>query len=170
MFLGIDFGTSGCRAAVINAQGELVTLCKEDLPAPVIKGSSVSQDVEIWRSGLTQLINKVSEKVALEDIAAIAIDGTSGSVLLCDEQGKETGPALMYNDASGSEIAAEIKNIAPENSGAHGASSGLAKLAVLYDKLKSNTPVYATTQAGWLSGLLTGNFTFIDENNALKLG
>ena len=182
LFLGIDFGTSGCRAAVIDAQGELLTLCKEDLPAPVIKASSVSQDAQIWRAGLIHLIEKISKQVALEDIAAIAIDGTSGSVLLCDEHGQTSGHALMYNDASGSRIAAQIKTVAPETSGAHGASSGLAKLAVLYEKQKTDTPVcatnyaticaaiYATTQASWLSGLLTGNFTCIDENNALKLG
>jgi len=74
----------------------------------------------------------------------------------------------MYNDSRPAAEAEWIKAVAPPYSGAHGASSSLAKLL----HLLPNTPNahYALHQADWLAGRLCNRFGFSDENNALKLG
>ena len=74
----------------------------------------------------------------------------------------------MYNDTSYSEQAKRIKEIAPKTSGAHGSSSGLAKLLFLQDKYPNATR--ALHQADWIAGQLCEHFDITNENNALKNG
>jgi hypothetical protein len=81
----------------------------------------------------------------------------------------------MYNDNRAREQAARIAHIAPENSGAHGASSSLAKLMYLLGVFLPEThpaipAAHACHQADWLQGWLSGRFDIADENNCLKLG
>jgi hypothetical protein len=76
----------------------------------------------------------------------------------------------MYNDARASKEADRIASIAPEESGAHGASSALAKLLHLSSNPKASNARLAVHQADWIAGRLAGEHGVSDENNALKLG
>ena len=75
----------------------------------------------------------------------------------------------MYNDGSAARLAARIKAAAPPESGAHGATSPLARLLVA---MQAEQPAarYALHQADWLAGQLSGRLGLSDDNNALKLG
>ncbi|MGB5540831.1 MAG: FGGY family carbohydrate kinase, partial [Gammaproteobacteria bacterium] len=52
-FLGIDFGTSGCRACVIDASGATLAETRTPLPAPHRAGSAIEQDPARWWQALT---------------------------------------------------------------------------------------------------------------------
>ena len=172
LFLGIDIGTSGVRGSAINAQGEELASYQIELESPDIRGEHVEQDALIWKQAAHKLIKKLSDKLNScldpKPIVAIAIDGTSGTVLVCDEQGTPLSPALMYNDQSCTIEAARIAEIAPANCGAHGASSSLAKAMLL---LKRHPEArHICHQADWVAATLTGQYGISDENNCLKLG
>ena len=47
-FLGIDFGTSGCRSCVIDANASIKVQIRTPLPAPSRRNQAVEQDPEIW--------------------------------------------------------------------------------------------------------------------------
>jgi sugar (pentulose or hexulose) kinase len=100
--------------------------------------------------------------------ASLAIDGTSGTLLLADADGRPLGPARLYDDTSAAALAEQIRAVAPATSGAHGATSPLARLLAM----QPNTPParFALHQADWLAGRLCGRFGTSDDNNALKLG
>ncbi len=100
----------------------------------------------------------------------MAVDGTSGTILLADINGNPTTPALMYNDARALEQSRRIAAIAPRDSGAHGATSSLAKLLWLLEHYPDQPHAHALHQADWIAGKLVGHFGFSDENNCLKLG
>ena len=74
----------------------------------------------------------------------------------------------MYNDASAAPLADRIGALAPAESGAHGATSPLARLLAMQDAHASAR--YALHQADWLAAQLTRRFGVSDDNNALKLG
>jgi sugar (pentulose or hexulose) kinase len=74
----------------------------------------------------------------------------------------------MYNDASAAHLASRIKQAAPPESGAHGATSPLARLLVL--QAEQPGARHALHQADWIAARLTGRLGWSDENNALKLG
>jgi len=169
-YLGIDVGTSGCRSCVIDAAATLQAGVSTPLPAPVRHGAAVEQDPEIWWTALTGNLDRLHSQHALKNVAAIALDGTSATLLCCDAAGAPLGPALMYNDARSRQQAQRVAGVAPPECAAHGASASLAKLLWLLHTPACKNARHVLHQADWLLGRLCGDFGNSDENNALKLG
>lgn len=167
MFIGIDFGTSGCRGVVIDVAGAIIAEAAVPLPPSRSNGDEVEQSPQHWWQALAQLMPTLLSQCDPAAIHALALDGTSGTVLLTDPAGDPLTPALMYNDNRAIEQAARIETIAPRESAAHGTGSGLAKALWL---LHRHPAARIHTQADWLSGKLCGVFSTTDANNALKLG
>ena len=162
LFLGIDLGTSGVRGSVIDSDANELANARVALPAV--------QQPEDWHQCTFEVIHTLCGQVDAKRIRAIAVDGTSSTVMLCSDDGTPRSPALMYNDQRCTVEAETIKTHAPEDSAAHGASSSLAKVLYL---LKQASDVHAQNichQADWITGLLCGRFDVSDENNSLKLG
>jgi sugar (pentulose or hexulose) kinase len=170
LFLGIDVGTGGVRACAIDALAGVSGFASAALPAPRVDGNAIDQTPELWWQATVDTIGKLGETVDLGEITRIVVDGTSGTLLLSDAAGRPCTPGLMYNDARATRQAARIAAIAPSDSGAHGASSALAKLLYLLDHGYIGDISHAVHQADWIAGRLAGRFGISDENNALKLG
>jgi hypothetical protein len=128
LYLGIDFGTSGCRGCVIDAGRRIIAESRVPLPPPQRSGAAVGQDPAIWWQALRDVLADLGTRVALPEIRALCVDGTSSTLLLSDAQGKPLGPALMYNDTRAREAAQQVAAVAPQDCAAHGASASLAKL------------------------------------------
>lgn len=170
LFVGIDIGTSGCRAMAIDQDLEIIASAELALPPPQHHGAGSEQDAEIWWRAVCEVLSDLTGRINPAAIHAIAVDGTSGSIVLSDEDGVPVAPGLLYNDARAHEEASRIARVAPPASGAHGASSGLAKLLYLQSQPESRRARYALNQAEWISARLSGRYGVGDENNCLKLG
>ena len=170
IFLGVDFGTSGCRAVAINAGGELLAQAQTPLPAPEKHGAEVSQDPAQWWQALTQVLKDILATVNREKVRALAVDGTSATLLLCDAQGRPLTPALLYNDRRAVAPAARIAARAPQQAAVHGPTSSLAKLLWFQDNGFARQAAHALHQADWIAGRLTGAYGHSDYHNCLKLG
>jgi len=169
--LGIDIGTSGCRSCVIDAAAIIQTEVSTTLPQPTRLGPAVEQDPQLWWTALAENLDQLRAQVPMAAITAIALDGTSATLLCCDAAGNPVTPGLMYNDARATEEARQIARIAPRDCAAHGASASLAKLLWLTSQTDLTKEAHhALHQADWLLGHLSGRFGIADENNALKLG
>lgn len=169
LFLGIDIGTSGVRICALDAMARVVAVSAVPIPAPIQEGPAIEQDPEIWWQAVTAALGDLAGKCDLARVARLAVDGTSGTLLLVDAQGAPTSPGLMYNDARAIAAAERIKSVAPAESGAQGPSAALAKLLHLLPSMPATTR-HAVHQADWIAGRLCGRFDYSDENNALKLG
>jgi len=168
-FIGIDVGTSACRACAIDGRGDVLAEARTELPAPERSGVKVEQDPALWWLALGETLDSLSVHLDGARVQRLAVDATSGTLLLCDPHGQPLTPALMYNDARAVSEAAQIARVAPPDSAARGASSGLAKLLYLRGTVAQRDWL-ALHQADWLAGQLTGRFGTSDENNALKTG
>ncbi|MFQ5642339.1 MAG: FGGY-family carbohydrate kinase [Thiogranum sp.] len=169
LFIGIDVGTSACRACAIDERARIVARARRDLPPPQRDGNCVEQDSGIWWQALAQTLDALNRHIDPVQVSRIALDGTSGTLLLCTRDGTALTPGLMYNDARAVTEARLIAAVAPPDSAALGAASGLAKLLWLRNSL-TDTDYLALHQADWLAGKLAGRFACSDENNALKTG
>ncbi|WP_431015035.1 FGGY-family carbohydrate kinase [Bradyrhizobium pachyrhizi] len=170
LYLGIDVGTGGVRACAIDPHGGIRGFASVALPAPRVDGSAIDQTPELWWQAATAAIRKLGETVALGDVTRIVVDGTSGTLLLVDAAGRPCSPGLMYNDARATREATRVAAVAPLESGAHGASSALAKLLYLQNDDYVGDARHAVHQADWIAGRLANHHGISDENNALKLG
>lgn len=167
LFLGIDFGTGGCRAAALDAGGELRAEAAVDLPPPRRGDGTSEQDPALWWTALIEVLRRIAGRIEAGAVRAIAVDGTSATLLLTDATGRPLGPALMYDDARGRAEAAHIAAIAPAGCAAHGPTSALAKLLHLQEQAAA---CHALHQADWIAGSLCDSYGISDENNSLKLG
>lgn len=163
-------GTSGCRAVVINNHGDQIAAHHVAMASANQAGARRSQNGEIWWQTVCRLLKELGNMVPMHEVAAIAVDGTSSTLLITDENGRPVSDGLMYNDARSHKEAQQIAAIAPAESAAHGASSALAKLLWLQKQRMPENTRHALHQADWIAGQLSGQFGISDENNCLKLG
>ncbi|MGD8312494.1 MAG: FGGY family carbohydrate kinase, partial [Gammaproteobacteria bacterium] len=98
LYLGIDIGTSGCRGCLIDANAAIQATATAPLPAPRRDGAAVEQDPEHWWTALEGILDRLQARGTLAEVVAIAVAGTSSTLLLCDAAGTPLAPALMYND------------------------------------------------------------------------
>lgn len=169
-FLGIDLGTSGCRAQVIDAAGAVLGEARAPLPASQrpAHGASEQHAANWWRA-TCEVLDAIPADLRRR-IRALAIDGTSATLLVCDAGGTPLHPALMYDDARAVDAARRIADAAPVDSPARGPGSALAKLLYLMDGTAQGPARHALHQADWIAAQLSGRLGVSDENNALKLG
>lgn len=166
--LGIDFGTSGARVIAITQNRQI----HEQFS---LRFDNETQNLAaLWRDTLFELFSQFSSDTRAQ-IRAIAINGTSSTVLLCDRNGQPLDEPILYNDDRGVVVLDEVRAIAPANHTVMSATSSLAKLLWWRSQgfLNAATPAnpfYFLHQADWLAFLLHGRLGVTDYHNALKLG
>jgi D-ribulokinase len=165
--LGIDVGTSGVRVVATDANHGMVDFAETSLPTPLKIGKSIAQNASLWWQAVSHALDKLRGRISFERIAAISVDGTSGTIVAVDGRGTPLAPASMYNDASAMQASEIIAKIAPPETAAHGATSPLGR-AISLQKLAG--VVRILHQADWIMSQFTGQFDVSDENNALKTG
>ena len=163
--VGIDLGTSGVRVAAIDTRGRLMRMLGHRWP----RGQALSPPT--WEHLTLWLLDHLFRSIGRADIRTIAVDGTSGTVLLCSPTGRPLSPVLAYNDNRAIHEAASAQSalsLAPAAQGPHG---GPAKLLWLINHLPPlPAGAQAFPQSPWLTGRLLGSMRFCDAHNALKLG
>ncbi|NJM64314.1 MAG: FGGY-family carbohydrate kinase [Acaryochloris sp. RU_4_1] len=162
--LGIDFGTSGARAIVIDSQAQVVTAGSGLFPTmePAARAST-------WESALWQLLSEIPQGIR-SHLKAIAINGTSSTFLLCDRRGTPLYPPQMYNDTCDPASLEWLAAVAPAGHPVLSASSSLAKLLSLSRSVDMSAVRYLMHQADWLAARLQGRLGISDDHNSLKLG
>jgi sugar (pentulose or hexulose) kinase len=163
-FLGIDFGTSGARSCVIDAEGAILAEDARDFGT-----LQEHERADIWRDALWDLITALPPAIRSQ-LSAIALDGTSGTVIACDADLAPRHPPLLYNDDRAVDEARRIAQIAPPGHPAAAVTSGLAKILWMKHRLGLTGARVYLNQADWLAGLLTERVGVTDYHNALKMG
>jgi sugar (pentulose or hexulose) kinase len=159
-FLGIDFGTGGARAVAIDRSGAILAEAR---------GVFSNQTAEAWRAALFDLIGQIPADIR-HRLAAIAINGTSTTALLCDADNQPLCPPLLYHDARALAEEKQLEQIAPLGHPVLSASSSLAKLLWLQKQPEFPRARFFLHQADWLASLLHGMPGISDYHNSLKLG
>ena len=89
LFLGLDFGTSGARAVVIDSNLQVKTQTQYPW-----ENAQENKLPHVWQKALFSLLNNIPQEMRRE-IRAIAIDGTLTTVLLSNSYGKPVTEALL---------------------------------------------------------------------------
>ena len=161
--LGLDFGTTGARACIVDDAGAIAYTDQHDYPP------HAAQAPASWREALLCLLGRIPAPIAAE-LGNVAIDATSATVLLCDQTLRPISPALLYSDSRAVAEATALQSIAPDGHTACSATSGLAKFLWLTRHCELDEAAWFMHQADWLAALLTGKGGVSDYHNALKSG
>jgi sugar (pentulose or hexulose) kinase len=166
LYLGIDFGTTGARSAVIDSQG---TIHCETEYTFANNGQQQPELPSVWQNALWDSIEQIPPTIR-NQVRAIALDGTSSTVMLCNTDGIPVCEPILYNDARGAAVTERLRAIAPDNHTVLSATSSLAKLLWFQDFREETAPTFFLHQADWLAWMLHGKLGISDYHNALKLG
>lgn len=163
LYLGLDFGTSGARSMLIDLSGAIQFQSR----CPFVQRSvEMSTD---WQTALFSLIEQIPRSMRSQ-IGAIAINGTSSTVLLCDSHGQPICEPILYSDARAADVLDQVRAIAPPNHTVVSATSSLAKLIWWSQQPDFSSAHVFLHQADWLAYLLHGQLGISDYHNSLKLG
>ena len=102
---GLDFGTSGARISIINFKKELKYSNSVTYKFGLKNPNS-------WCNSCKQLLDELPIGIK-NNIARLAISGTSGTLIACDLEGIPIGDAITYDQAC-NENKLLIKSITPE--------------------------------------------------------
>lgn len=168
LYLGLDFGTSGARFAIIDKDGIIQAEAKREYPLYL---SGESHDwVRSWKETLFSLLHDVPLHLR-KHVVSISVDGTSATTIIVDsDSGEPLWRPLLYNESCPDALAT-VKSIAPPNHTVCTGSSTLCKLVSWWNHVGSNQKhALFLHQADWLLWLLHGKLGVTDYNNALKVG
>src|SRR5690606_14794150 len=97
LHVGLDIGTSCVRAIAIDRTGRILALATRTMPPPERHADGgITQCPGLWRNAALAALREIA-RICPGDVRAIAVDGTSGTLLLTDVAGRPLGPARMYN-------------------------------------------------------------------------
>jgi sugar (pentulose or hexulose) kinase len=164
LYLGIDFGTSGARCVVIDGSANIRFEGRYGFDMAMVEDLA-----GCWQSALFAMLEQIPLDLR-QAMGAIAINGTSSTVMLCSSGGEPVGTPLLYNDACGASVLEQVRNIAPANHVVISATSSLVKLLWMSQLSTFSDAKYFLHQADWLAFFLHGQLGISDYHNALKLG
>lgn len=97
--LGIDIGTIGCKCALLDEEGKLVSKSREWSPIIMADGSTEQNPYE-WYEGVISCLNEFREidKMDLKKIAAIGLTGQMQGITLIGKDGKAVRNSILWND------------------------------------------------------------------------
>jgi xylulokinase len=98
--LGIDLGTTTCRAALFDLEGHEVAVAYRETPVQYPRLDRAEVDPEVWWRDATQVVRRVMEvgRVVPGDIAAVGLAGLMHAPVLLDGDGRPVVPAMLWMD------------------------------------------------------------------------
>lgn len=179
VWIGIDLGTTGARALAADREGRV--LGRGSVPLTSHReGVRHTQSPPEWWTAAATACRQALQDVPPARIGGVAVDATSGTVLLTGADGEALTPGLMYDDGRAEHEAAEVNSRGRDvwkrlGYGHMQRSWGLPKLCRLLRGLPEGGPARApgvrlTHQNDYVNRRLTGHPTPTDSSHALKSG
>jgi sugar (pentulose or hexulose) kinase len=161
-WIGVDLGTQSVRSVLVSSTGEVLARSARPLTSSR-DGARHEQDPHEWLAA----VDATLAEVATPAVQGISICSTSGTVLLTDDAGAPTTPALMYDDARAADYLERIVQADPDRwSTAMQPTWALPKILWLIERQAGQIAHSADVVAAHL----TGGPVATDTSHALKSG
>ena len=99
VFLGIDYGTGGCKVTAIGEDGSFVGEASTEFATSHDHPGWSEQDPQDWWNALAASLKKLAGKgVDLKSVAACALDGSTHNAVLLDAGYKPVRRTIMWTD------------------------------------------------------------------------
>jgi sugar (pentulose or hexulose) kinase len=174
-WLGIDLGTQSVRAVVLSAGGAVLGQGQAKFVSRR-EGARHEQDPESWWRGTREAILEALRGLDGQSIRALAVDGTSGTILLADARLTPRTAGLMYDDVRAKAEAEEINEAGADyfarlGYGRMQPAWALPKLLWLHRHAAARLPgAMLLHQTDFVTARLAGGVVASDLSNALKTG
>jgi len=115
MFLGLDIGTSGVKAVVVDEHDQVVAQAGAPLAISRPQPMWAEQDPEEWWQAVTTALDALAAEAprAMAAVQAIGLSGQMLGVTLLDAADQPIRPALLWNDGRASAECAKLERRFP---------------------------------------------------------
>jgi xylulokinase len=98
--LGIDIGTTGCKALLINSDGSVVSSSTVEYPLFTSRPLWSEQNPEDWWRATRESIRDVLERSGIDahQISGIGLTGQMHGLVMLDAHGAVIRPCILWND------------------------------------------------------------------------
>ena len=107
--LGIDLGTSGVKAVVIDEGATVRGVGFREIPMEVPAPGRAEQDPEAWWSNTVMAVRQALHEAGNPEITAIGCDGHMHGGVLLDAANRPLGRAITWADQRSAELIPEIE-------------------------------------------------------------
>ncbi|MCB2055899.1 MAG: xylulokinase, partial [Geminicoccaceae bacterium] len=163
MFLGLDLGTSGVKAVLVDGVGGIVGQATVALEVETPRPLWSEQDPRAWWRATVEAVGALGSEVA--HVAAVGVAGQMHGAVLLDEDHRVLRPCILWNDGRSHVECAELEAAVE---GFRALSGNLAMPGFTAPKLlwvrRHEPEIFARVRMvllpkDWLVWHLTGRFT-----------
>jgi sugar (pentulose or hexulose) kinase len=174
VWLGLDVGTQSVRAVAVSDTGRVLGKGSHPLVSRR-DGPRHEQSPEDWWHAVVYASRTVVSTLPTSAIKGVAVDGTSGTIVLVDKSGHAITPGVMYDDTRAVDEALLVDEVGAATWAALGyhvqPSWALPKLLWLLRQHCGLIPaVRLAHQADFINRRFAGHEIPSDSSNALKTG
>ncbi len=109
--LGIDVGTTGCKAAVFSEEGHVLASAYEEYDCQRPKSGWAELDaVEVWAK-VKRMISEVVSSSASDPVKALAVSSLGEAMVPVTEDRQILGPSILNFDARGEEYLESLSSV-----------------------------------------------------------
>jgi sugar (pentulose or hexulose) kinase len=173
VYLGIDLGTQSVKVMAVAKDGGVVATASAPLTSSR-ENNRHEQNAEEWWSAVCTSCRHVTTQLAGIPILGIAVDATSGTIVVTDSRLCPCGPALMYDDGRAT---AETEDVNHAGNDAWRRMSyriqpswALSKIVWLSNRGLIHSGNRILHQNDFINARLAGTILSTDTSHALKTG
>ena len=110
-YLGIDIGTSACKALVLGKDGNILATHTSEYSFDQPNPGWTEQHPKVWIKGAKEAISGALSQTSNLNISAVGLSGQMHGLTPIDKTGNVIRPAILWNDQRNSKEAAEIETL-----------------------------------------------------------
>ncbi|MBU5626055.1 xylulokinase [Oscillibacter sp. MSJ-2] len=97
---GVDFGTGGCKATVIDPEGNILASAFQEYPSEHMKPGWSEQDPALWIDAFVNTVQSCRQQMSdgFDGLLGLAVTASTHNAVLLDEQGQVIRRCIMWND------------------------------------------------------------------------
>jgi xylulokinase len=116
MFLGLDIGTSGVKAVLVDESQQIVAQSTSSMTVSRPHPDWSEQDPESWWQACVEALGELKEvnPNGLKRVEAIGLSGQMHGATLLDRQGQVLRPAILWNDGRSKTQCTTLEQRAPD--------------------------------------------------------
>jgi xylulokinase len=104
-YLGLDVGTSGCKAVVFGERGEQLALAYREYPVRHSQGTWAELDAEQVSAACRAVVGEAAAAVPRDPVRALGISSQGEAFTPVDASGRMLAPAMVSSDARAAPLA-----------------------------------------------------------------
>jgi xylulokinase len=107
--IGVDVGTSGCKAVLLSTDGEVIHTAEDGYPTRRTVAGEVTQDPMDWLAAVARTLRACAQAGGDVEVTGLGITAPAHAAVLADDAGDPLAPSLLAFDARPATIAAELR-------------------------------------------------------------